>query len=79
MMDGQLITGQRPLQPLEILPYTNHYRTNCHGYTFGGGRFIIPDESINNWLEGQNMFHPLASSDAPNEGDLVIWRRECKK
>jgi hypothetical protein len=46
--------------------------SNCHGWVFTGGRYLIPDHVIDSIIE-ENGYRPV---EQPAAGDLVIYRNE---
>jgi hypothetical protein len=47
-------------------------QSDCHGWVFADGRFIIKSESVNRILE-DNGYQRV---DEPNAGDLIVYRDE---
>jgi len=51
---------------------TNH--SNCHGWVFANGRFLLSPDDVETVLT-ENGYHP---THAPHPGDLAIYRRDGK-
>lgn len=72
MIDGQQIPAFRPVGGVS---QSENFRSNCHGYTIGGGRFWISDNAINDWFCNQQLYQEIDDPRDVLRGDIVLWRR----
>lgn len=76
MIDGQNISAMRPSASAHDNTHYDNYRSNCHGYTFGGGRFWINNSEITPWFNQQALYEQINVDEYEQlQGDIVIWRR----